>query len=120
MATAPQSDGSPSTGTKPGGKSVLAADLRITGDVVSDGALEVMGEIEGSITAASLIVSHEGSVKGAITADTVELRGRMEGKIGSGNLTLRSAAQVTADVIYATLTIESGATVEGSFARRKD
>ena len=114
------SDGTATTGRKPGGKSILASDLRITGDLVSEGAVEVMGEIDGSVSATTLLVSHEGSVKGSIKADTVDLRGRMEGKIGSGSLTLRSAAHVMADVTYATLSIESGATVEGSFARSKD
>lgn len=103
----------------PGGKSVLASDLRITGDVVSKGSVEVMGEIEGSVTAQTLLVSHEGSVKGTIKAGSVDLRGRMQGKIDSGTLTLRSAAQVTADVAYGTLSIESGAQVEGSFKQKK-
>jgi cytoskeletal protein CcmA (bactofilin family) len=79
----------------------------------------VLGEIEGSVTAETLLVSHEGSAKGTIKAGTVDLRGRMQGKIESGSLTLRSAAQVTADVVYGKLSIESGAQVEGNFTRRK-
>ena len=109
----------PSRNAGPGGKSVLASDLRITGDIVSEGSIEVMGQIDGSVTAQILLVSHEGSAKGTIKAGTVELRGKMEGKIDSGSLTLRSAAQVTADVIYETLSIESGAQVEGNFKQKK-
>ncbi|MDZ4135242.1 MAG: polymer-forming cytoskeletal protein [Paracoccaceae bacterium] len=108
----------PRSGTA-GEKSVLASDLRITGDIVSGGNLEVMGEIEGSITARALLVSNEGQVNGTITADTVDVRGRMSGKIASGSLTLRSAAQVTAEVVYSTLSIENGAQVEGTFSRKK-
>ena len=119
MPSTNPSEGSSSPARGDGGKSVLASDLRITGDLVSDGAVEIMGEVDGSVSASSLVLSHEGSVKGSIKAETVDLRGRMEGRIGSGSLTLRSAAHVTADVTYATLSIESGATVEGSFARAK-
>lgn len=108
-----------STSPSTSGKSVLASDLRITGDIVSKGSVEVMGEVDGSVTAENLIVSHEGAVKGTIAAKTVDLRGKLTGKIESGTLTLRSAAQVAADVTYANLTIESGAQVEGSFKIKK-
>ena len=101
------------------GKSVLASDLKITGDIVSKGSVEVMGEIDGSITADSLVVSHEGAIKGTIGAKTVDLRGKLTGKIDSATLTLRSAAQVTADITYTTLSIESGAQIEGSFKIKK-
>ncbi|MFN3824253.1 MAG: polymer-forming cytoskeletal protein [Pseudorhodobacter sp.] len=101
------------------GKSVLAADLRITGDIVSTGAVEVMGEVDGSISAGTLLLSHEGSVKGSIAAETVDLRGRLNGKIETSGLTLRSAAQVTAEITYTTLSIESGAQIEGTFRIKK-
>lgn len=101
------------------GKSVLASDLKITGDIVSKGSVEVMGEIDGSIMADNIVISHEGSIKGTIGAKTVDLRGKLTGKIDSATLTLRSAAQVTADITYTTLSIESGAQIEGSFKIKK-
>ncbi|MFT7058954.1 MAG: cytoskeletal protein CcmA (bactofilin family) [Pseudorhodobacter sp.] len=119
QATSSDSATLPTRNAAAGGKSILASDLRITGDIVSQGSIEVMGEIEGSVTAVNLLVSHEGSAKGSIKAGTVDLRGTMEGNIESGNLTMRSAAKVTADVIYSTLSIESGAQVEGTFTHKK-
>jgi cytoskeletal protein CcmA (bactofilin family) len=101
------------------GKSVFASDLKITGDIVSKGSIEVMGEIDGSIKADTLLVSHEGEIKGTIAANTVDLRGKLNGKIDSTALTLRSAAQVIADITYTTLSIESGAQIEGSFKIKK-
>jgi cytoskeletal protein CcmA (bactofilin family) len=101
------------------GKSVLASDLKITGDIISKGSVEVMGEVDGSVTASTLVITHEGVVKGTIGANTIDLRGTLNGKIDSATLTLRSAAKVTADVAYSTLTIESGAQVEGSFRMKK-
>jgi len=109
----------PANSDSTAGKSVLASDLKITGDIVSKGSVEVMGEVDGSITAETLVVSHEGAVKGTIGAKTVDLRGKLTGKIDSATLTLRSAAQVTADVTYTTLSIESGAQIEGSFKLKK-
>ena len=108
-----------STTSSPSGKSVLASDLKITGDIISKGSIEVMGEVDGSINADSLVISHEGAIKGSIGANSVDLRGKLTGKIDSASLTLRSAAQVTADITYSTLSIESGAQVEGSFKLKK-
>jgi cytoskeletal protein CcmA (bactofilin family) len=117
MTTQPPAPMPPAT--RAPGRSVLSADLRITGDLSAEGTVEIMGEVEGSIRARSLIVAQEGRVTGTVAAESVEIRGRMEGGIATQSLMLRSAAQVTADVTYQTLTIESGATVEGSFRKPK-
>ena len=44
----------------------------------------------------------------------------LSGQIASQTLTLRAAAQVTANIGYSTVVIESGAQIEGRFARNKD
>jgi cytoskeletal protein CcmA (bactofilin family) len=105
--------------SRPPGRSVLASDLRIVGDISAEGTIELMGEVEGSVKSKSLIVSNEGSMSGTVSADTVELKGRMQGAIGCNTLTLRSAAQVQADVVYSTLAIEAGAQIDGSFKKPK-
>ncbi|MFN3970120.1 MAG: polymer-forming cytoskeletal protein [Gemmobacter sp.] len=117
MTTQPPAPTPP--GTRTPGKSVLSADLRIIGDLTAEGTVEVMGEVEGSIRARHLVVAQDGRVTGTVAAETVEIRGRMEGGIATGSLMLRSPAQMTADVTYDALTIESGATVEGSFRKPK-
>lgn len=101
------------------GRSVIAQDVRIKGDLGSDGTVEIMGEVEGRINARTLVIGSEGLVKGTITAETVDVRGKVDGKISCASLILRSAAQVKADVAYVTVAIESGATVEGRFLRSK-
>lgn len=99
------------------GRSVIAADVRFTGDLVSGGTVEILGEVTGTIQARTVIIGAEGSVQGAIGGETVDIRGRMQGKIASGTLALRGAALVQADCSYLSLTIENGATVEGRFNR---
>jgi len=49
----------------------------------------------------------------------VEIKGKLDGKVNSQSFTLRAAAEVTADVTYSTLVIESGALIEGKFAVKK-
>lgn len=104
---------------RPPGRSVLASDLRIVGDISAEGTIELMGEVEGSMKAKIVIVSGEGTLSGTVSADTVELKGKMQGAIGCNGLTLRSSAQVRADVVYSTLAIESGAQIDGSFKKPK-
>ena len=48
------------------------------------------------------------------------LQSHLEGKVATNDFTLRAPAEVAADVTYRTLVIESGATIEGHFARAKD
>ena len=108
--------------TRPGGsntKSVLASDLRITGEISSTGTIEVLGEIEGNLTARGLIVGAEGRVNGTVSAETVEVKGRLEGRVATQSFALRATAEVAADVTYTSLVIESGALIDGKFTLNK-
>jgi cytoskeletal protein CcmA (bactofilin family) len=103
----------------PGGRSVLSADIRMSGDLTSGGTVEVLGEVNGDIVAQTLIVGGEGRVVGTVRAETLEVRGKLEGKAACVGFTLRAAAQVTAEVTYETLVIESGAVIDGRFVRAR-
>lgn len=97
--------------------SVLASDLVVTGTVASEGTIELHGNVDGELAAATLVIGNEGRMKGKVQAGQVDLRGEMEGAVTCGTLTLRAAARMHADVQSARLVIESGAEVEGRFSR---
>ncbi len=101
------------------GKSVLASDLRITGEISSTGAVEVYGEVDGNLAARNLMIGSEGSVKGTVSAETIEVKGALDGRVSTQSFTLRSTARVEADITYTGLVIESGAQIEGRFTRPK-
>lgn len=105
--------------TAPAGRSVIGADVIITGDIGSEGTVEIMGKIDGKIAARSVVIGAEGRIAGSISAESIDLRGQMEGKMSCASLTLRSVSQVRADVNYHSLTIESGAQIDGKFTRAK-
>ena len=109
----------PATTGSNSGRSVLGADLRITGEVISTGSVEVLGEIDGNITAHGLIIGQGGRVKGSVKADTVEVKGTLDGKVGCESFTLRSTAVVKADVTTSGIVIESGASMDGRFLKAK-
>ena len=98
-------------------RSILAADLKIVGEISSTGTIEVMGEVEGTLSAHGLVIGGEGRVTGQVSAETIEVKGKLDGRVDSQSFTLPAAAQVAADVSYATLVIESGAQIEGRFTR---
>ncbi|WP_225029892.1 bactofilin family protein [Xinfangfangia pollutisoli] len=100
-------------------RSVLGSDLKITGEITSSGTIEVLGEIDGNLSADVLTVGIEGRLSGSVSANTVEVKGRLDGKVLTDSFTMRASAQVAADVTYSVLIIESGATIEGRFARPK-
>jgi cytoskeletal protein CcmA (bactofilin family) len=100
-------------------RSVLSADLKISGEITSTGAIDLLGEVDGNIIARSLVIGGEGRLTGTVRADQIEVKGRLDGSVGAGDFTLRASAQVSADVAYSTLVIESGAQIEGRFARTK-
>jgi cytoskeletal protein CcmA (bactofilin family) len=118
-APAVQPSATQNRGTSGNTKSVLAQDLRITGEISSTGTIEVLGEIEGNLTAKGLIVGAEGRMTGTVSAETVEVKGRLDGRVATHNFALRASAQVAADVAYTTLVIESGAQIEGKFTLNK-
>ena len=101
------------------GKSILASDLRITGEITSTGAVEVFGDVEGNLTARNLLIGGEGAVKGTVSSESLEVKGKLDGRVTTQSFTLRATAQVEADVTYTSLVIESGAQIEGRFNRPK-
>lgn len=102
-----------------GARSLLSADIVLTGDLKSQGTIEVQGRVDGDITATTLIIGAEGQVNGAVRAETIEVKGKLDGKASCVSFTLRSASHVRAEVNYETLVIESGATIDGRFSHAK-
>jgi cytoskeletal protein CcmA (bactofilin family) len=109
----------PSMGAGSNTRSILAADLKITGDIRSTGSVEVLGEVDGTLTAQSVLIGSDGRMIGDISAEEVEIKGHHEGRVASQGFTLRASAEVKADIGYSKLVIESGAQIEGRFYRNK-
>lgn len=103
---------------KGGSFSVIGADVTIVGDLITGSNLQVNGRIDGDVRCGSLHQGPGGTIAGNIVADEARLAGLVDGTVSAGLLILEPSARVTGDVSYETLTIESGATVDGRFAHR--
>jgi cytoskeletal protein CcmA (bactofilin family) len=94
--------------------SIISASLRIVGDLVSEGDVQVDGIIEGDVSARSLTVSEGATVRGQISAQKVIIRGEVQGQISAEAVELGRTARVIGDILHQDLMIESGAFLEGN------
>ncbi len=96
---------------------VIAKGLRIIGNISSDGAVQVNGQIDGDLNCASLTVLPKAFIHGGVKAQTVVVNGKVEGPIMGQDVVLKSRAFVTGDIQAQTLAIEPGAHFEGHALR---
>ena len=94
--------------------SIVSANLRINGDLISEGDIQIEGTVEGNITSRMLTVGESGTVKGEIVADQVTIAGTVVGKVKARTVTLAQTSDVTGDISHEALGIEAGARFEGS------
>lgn len=98
--------------------SIISADLRITGDVVGSGDIQVDGVVEGDIHSRSITVGEGAEVRGSLSADTVRVYGVVSGgTIKATTVTVAKTARVLSDIMHQTLSIEAGAYLEGDIKR---
>jgi len=93
--------------------SIISASLRIVGNLVSAGDVQVDGVVDGDVKSRTLTISQGAAVNGAIEADSVYIQGEVNGQITAENVVLGASARVVGDVVHSKLVIESGAFLEG-------
>ena len=94
--------------------SVIGRDLVIMGNqivVVTQGILQVDGEVRGDLRGKEVIVGEHGRVTGTVAAENVQVR---------GTVTLLPTARVEGDIHHQTLSITEGAIFDGRVRRPKD
>ncbi len=102
---------------KPAAPSIVSVDMRMIGDLNSQGEVQVDGAIEGDIRAKSLLVGETADIRGEILADTVVVHGRITGQIKARSVHLAKKAHVVGDILHEDLSIETGAYLEGHCKR---
>lgn len=115
-AGAPQSEPTPAAPSQvPSGKglSTLSADLTFEGNVSGAGDLQVDGAIKGDVRVGRLIVGETGAVEGNVSADYVEVRGRIVGGVNGKQVKLLGTAYVDGDISHEQLSIDVGAYFQG-------
>lgn len=100
--------------------SVLSSDLTVTGNIKTEGDIQIEGNVEGDVRAHQLTVGESATIKGEIVGDDVVVNGRVVGRVRGLRVRLSASARVEGDIIHKTIAIESGAHFEGSVQRQED
>ncbi len=97
--------------------SIISPDLRINGDMVCSGDIQIDGWVEGDIQSRNVVVGEGATVHGAVQAENVRICGIVNGQVRADNVTLEKSARVTGDILHKSLSIEQGAFLEGMCKR---
>lgn len=101
------------------GRSHFTVGSKLTGDLRVPGLVELLGHVDGKVSADAIMIEESGSVDGELHASSIAIKGKLEGKILGGVVTLHSSANVSGEIFYETLNIESGAHVNSTCSVKK-
>lgn len=99
--------------------SIIGQSLQITGNLISQGEVQVEGEIKGDIYGSHVIIGENAHIQGTIIAEEVVVRGNVLGTVRGKRVLLQPTARVDGDIYHCTIAIEQGAYFEGK-SRRVD
>ena len=109
----------PRPSVKTGIPSIISADLRITGDLVCSGDVQIDGWVEGDIQSRNITIGEGATVQGGLQAESVRICGLVNGEVSADMVVLEKSARVTGEILHKSLAIEQGAYLEG-LCRRTD
>ena len=97
-----------------GAPSLLSAGLTVTGDLSTEGEMQIDGTVEGTVHAGKLTVGAEARINGDIHAREVAIRGEVHGSITANAVHLALTAKVNGDIMWhQSLGVETGAYFNG-------
>lgn len=106
-------------GRSGGAFSYIGSEVTVTGDIATESELHLDGKVIGDVSCGALTQGESGEVRGNIKAGEARLAGLVDGAVEAAVLNLEASARVTGDVLYESLSVASGAEVEGRFKRRR-
>lgn len=97
--------------------SIIGTDLKIVGNLVCEGDIDIQGAVQGDIDARSVTVDKDARVDGSIQAQSLIVSGTVEGGMEASSISLTSTATVTGEIIHETLSVDPGANLEARLSR---
>jgi cytoskeletal protein CcmA (bactofilin family) len=93
--------------------SVVSRGMTVTGNVMSQGDINIEGIVRGEVRGLHVWIRADGSVEGAIIANRVTIEGYMNGSVTADDIDLCHSARVDGDLYSEHLKIIKGARVLG-------
>ena len=109
------SDAAPRAG---GGMSFIGNEVTITGNIAAKGDIHLDSEVLGDIACGSLTLGTNGHVKGNVSAQRATVAGAVEGTVVATELVIEKTARIMGDVAYESISIETGARVDGRLSQK--
>jgi cytoskeletal protein CcmA (bactofilin family) len=96
--------------------SIIAAGMKIIGDVESSGVVKIEGSVEGSVRGArQLLLGRQGDIKGDVHAREVVIGGHVEGTVvASERVEIQGSASVHGDIHTRTIVVLEGGVINGA------
>ena len=117
--TAPSMAASESTGN-PEAVSSIGADVKIVGQVISEGVVNIFGHVEGELRASSALIGDAAHFEGEIYTQDLVIRGHVKGTIHATRVKLEGSAVVQGDIFHRSLAIEENERFEGQSRRQEN
>jgi cytoskeletal protein CcmA (bactofilin family) len=93
--------------------SIIDKTMIITGDITFKGKARIDGVINGNIEGEHLVLSETGRINGDIIVSSFNCYGTIEGNIKTNMLTARKNCSISGKLEAGSLTVESGAAIQG-------
>ena len=93
--------------------SILGVDLKVKGNLVAEGDIQIDGAVEGDVSSKTLTIGENAIVTGNVNCDEVFVSGDIHGSINARVVEIGATATVVGDIHHESLSIEAGATVDG-------
>jgi len=97
--------------------SIIAADMNVLGNIVSDGPVDFAGSLNGNIRCQALTIRATGTITGEIQADSMFIYGRVKGMLRAREVHLFSTCHIEGIIMHEAISIEDGAFIDGSCKR---
>lgn len=99
-----------------GGLSIIAAGMKVTGDLETAGVVKVEGSVEGSIKGArQVLVGRAGEVRGDVHAREAVIGGKVFGSVvASERVEIQGGSMVEGDIHTKTIVVLEGGRINGA------
>ena len=100
--------------------SVIGAGARMTGDIKSDGIVQIHGTVNGNVHGDTVIIARGGKIVGKVIAKDLFLHGTMDGPATVDTANIFADAEMTGTLSYINLSISNNNGLECKLVCRKN
>ena len=98
---------------------IVSADASVRGDMLAEGDIQVEGKVTGDVVCEKLTLGEAAEINGQIDCQIVHVHGTVCGEIHADTVFVSETARISGDIHHGSISVETGAVVEGRLVRRE-